>query len=164
MKRARLVLPLFLLVLSAVGCSWMPTSERDSAVSHSVSPGPGNASLRPQILEPTPGLRDSRPNPWVAARPAGAGRLLVTFWGSPCLAVDRVVVADGPRTVGVTLYLGSKPGSGNVCAEIAVYQGVYVSLPSPLGNQHVVDGAPGATPEPPGSGGAGSGGPPDGTG
>jgi hypothetical protein len=117
------------------------------------SPSAGRAG-GPRLVSPRPGLRDVRPIHWAKATAGPDGRTLtVAFWAEPCLDVDHVGLAEAGSQVVVTLYVGAAPSDGSQpCIQSAEYQAVSVSLTSPLGGRTVVDGAPPASPGPPGPG------------
>lgn len=146
-KRA---LPLLLLaaVFAAACASPAPTgSGSDGSVSTSVPPTSGPPpTQKPKILTVQPGLQNVTPMTWIKAVPSSDGlTLTVWFWGGPCMGIDHADVNETPDHVTVSLFQGTPPSLvGSVCPEIAMLQGVRVSLSSPLGDRKIVDGSPDA--------------------
>jgi hypothetical protein len=118
-------------------------ADPDSPVTGSPGTGSPGPSPSPDLLEPRAGLVDLRPHPWDEAVPLRPAELLVTFYGGveECYGLDRVEVEERRKTVTITLFTGRVP-QAEVCIEIAVYQGVVVTLDEPVGDRTIRDGAP----------------------
>jgi hypothetical protein len=106
---------------------------------------PGDPSGDPQIVEPTPGMSDVRPNAFDTATIGDDDTTLtIVFWSGiePCSVLDHVDVTYGADAVTVTLLQGSDPSAGDVaCIEIAVEKQVTITLDEPLAGRAIVDGA-----------------------
>ena len=128
--------------LAACGRPGSPGAGPDSPVTGPPGPGSPGPSPSPDILEPRPGLVDVRPHPWDRAVPMGPRQVLVTFYGGveECYGLDRVDVREEQRSVTITVHIG-RVREAEVCIEVAVYQGVVVTLDAPLGDRTVRDGA-----------------------
>jgi hypothetical protein len=79
---------------------------------------------------------DLRPQPFESAVPLDDTTVAIRFWGgvAPCYVVGRVDVEDRADRVVLRVFTGRDPdaGSDTVCIELAQYQEVVVTLPTPL--------------------------------
>ncbi len=98
-----------------------------------------------RLVEPRPGMADTRPIPWQRAEPVEGGRILRVFFTSgvePCYVLDRVEVEESAEKVVVTLFEGNDASAGDVaCIEIAENKVVEIELAEPIGDRPVKDGA-----------------------
>ena len=129
------------LVLIAAAAPTDPDTPATSAPIVGPSPNQGGA----QVVQPRPGMSDVIPSSLDSAKiSADDVKLTITFWGGvePCSVLDHVDIDETPRTVTVTLYVGSDPNDGNVaCPELAVLKQVTITLDHPLAGRDIVDGA-----------------------
>ncbi|MBP2707287.1 hypothetical protein JOL79_26235 [Microbispora sp. RL4-1S] len=112
------------------------------------APGPASAPApAPSLVTPAGHTVRTRKVRWLDATPSADGRSLEIVWWSgvePCNVLDRVEVAETPKTVTVTLYEGTDPRSPDVaCIDIALKKRTAVALKAPLDGRKVVDGAAG---------------------
>ena len=124
-----------------------PNLDPDTPVSSGciINDTPGDPHGDPQIVEPTPGMADVRPNAFDTATIGDDDTTLtIVFWSGiePCSVLDHVDVSYGADAVTVTLFQGSDPNAGQVaCIEIAVQKQVTITLDEPLAGRTIVDGA-----------------------
>ena len=122
----------------------------DAAVSYTPCPGdeppvvtdPDDGA---QLVEPTPGMADTRPHAFdhVVVNDDGSS-VTVFFWSGvePCYVLDHVDVDERPDTVTITLFEGHDTIADNVaCIDIALLKKVVVQLDGPVGDRTIVDGA-----------------------
>ena len=122
----------------------------DAAVSYTPCPGdeppvvtdPDDGA---QLVEPTPGMADTRPHAFdhVVVNDDGSS-VTVFFWSGvePCYVLDHVDVDEGPDTITITLFEGHDTIADNVaCIDIALLKKVVVQLDGPVGDRTIVDGA-----------------------
>jgi hypothetical protein len=153
MTKAMIVLTLAALLLTS--CTQRTFREGpnapppDSPVSTTVPPGGldgligSPAAPSPSPVVPSSGLENERAVRWQGAEIGKDGRsLTLTWWtGAPaCVGLDHVDVAYGSKTVTVTLYEGTVPGS-DACIEIAVFASTTVGLDQAVDGRTVMDGA-----------------------
>ncbi|MGH2680758.1 MAG: hypothetical protein ACRDG8_09820 [Actinomycetota bacterium] len=122
----------------------------DAAVSSTPCPGDEppvvtDAYADAQLVEPRPGMTDSRPHGFDRAVVNDDGRsLTIFFWSGvePCYVLDRVEVDAGPGAITVTLFEGHDANAGDIaCIDIALLEKVIVTLDEPVGHRRIVDGA-----------------------
>jgi hypothetical protein len=122
----------------------------DAAVSYTPCPGdeapvgtdPDDGA---QLVEPTPGMADTRPHAFdhVVVNDDGSS-VTIFFWSGvePCYVLDHVDVDEGPGTVTITPFEGHDTVAGDVaCIDIALLKKVVVQLDGPVGNRTIDDGA-----------------------
>ncbi len=147
MTRPKAVLATVIAVLAA--CAHVPSRSGPSAGSGEVIGGPvpppeeSAPAGSVAVVSPVPGLVDVRPTGWTEVQSSSGGRrLLVSFWSTPCTALDHVDVRPEHDRVVVTLYEGVPPAQrGKPCVQLAEYRAVAVELEEPLAGRRVVDGA-----------------------
>lgn len=143
------------LVLVAGGCSDGGTDEApdptptalpgtdpaESPPDIAPTPEPPPLPLEPEMVGPEEGLEDVRPHPWDEVFVINGERGVELRWTSePCRLLDRIEIDYSEQAVTVTLYLGQRDADAP-CDDAEAYRARRRSLPEPVGNRSLVDGA-----------------------
>lgn len=120
-----------------------PSSPTSAVPSYAPPPATAPSTRPPPRVEtPSTGTVDPRPTRFAGAEVGPPGdTVLVRYFASPCEQLDRVEVTTSPAAVSITLFVGRKPGAGEVCILIAEERTVEVAVGEPVGARAIVDGA-----------------------
>ena len=134
------------MVLAATACADGGGDVAGRSPDSAVTGSPGDRATGPKgsphVVEPTPGLADVRPTAWQEAEQLADGRVRLTYWSSPCLALDRVETEIAEDRVVLTIYEGVEPtASSRPCVQIAELRAVLVEPTEAVGGRAIVDGA-----------------------
>lgn len=95
----------------------------------------------PERVEPQEGLEAVEPHPWDEVFVLDQGRGVELRWTSaPCRLLDRIEVDYSGDAVTLTLFLGQEDADAP-CDGSAVYRARRRTLPEPVGDRGLVDGA-----------------------